>query len=67
MKLAPVAASIAYPATLTSPLDRPDHASHFPRRPIFHQLPTRTMDWLYPLSGFVVGAIVGLTAWVAGL
>jgi hypothetical protein len=25
--------------------------------------PVATMDWLYPLSGFVVGAIVGLTGW----
>ena len=54
--------STAYPATLTSPLDQPDHASRFPRRPIFHQLSRHEpMDWLYPLSGFVVGAIVGLT------
>ena len=25
-----------------------------------------TMDWLYPLSGFVVGAIVGLTGMGGG-
>ena len=59
--------STAYPATLTSPLDQPDHASRFPRRPIFHQLSRHEpMDWLYPLSGFVVGAIVGLTGMGGG-
>ena len=28
--------------------------------------PVATMDWLYPLSGFVVGAIVGLTGMGGG-
>jgi hypothetical protein len=66
MKLAPVATSTAYPATLTLPLDQPDHASRFPPPNFPPTARHQPMDWLYPSAVLSSAPFVSLTGMGGG-